>query len=258
MIRPKGLDLFCGAGGCSKGYTDAGIDMTGVDLYPQRHYPYRFAQADWNEYLAEHWREFDFIHASPPCQAYSGMRRITLSRFGVAPEHPDLIAAVRDALIRTGKPFVIENVPGAPLHTQLVLCGAAMGLPHLARHRHFESNLLLMSGPPCQHRRNTYTIGIYGDKPDGRRVSYRQHRLVRVARSLNEAAYEMGIDWMDWNEITQAIPPAYTRFIGTQIMWALGLASNTASSRLPEIAGLWDTAENEALSVAPAAADAHR
>ena len=82
-----------------------------------------------------------------------------------------------------------------------------------------------MSGPPCQHRRNTYTIGIYGDRPDGRRVSYRQHRLVRVALSLDEARYEMGIDWMDWREITQAIPPVYTRFIGTQVLRHLGLAS---------------------------------
>jgi len=225
MKRPKGLDLFCGAGGCSKGYDEAGFDMTGVDIEPQPHYPYQFFQADWARYLAEHWQEYDFIHASPPCQAYSGMRRITLARFGVAPEHPDLIALVRDKLGQTGKPFVIENVPGAPLHTQLVLCAAALGLPHLARHRHFESNILLMSGPPCQHRRNTYTIGIYGDRPDGRRVSYRQHRLVRVALSLDEARYEMGIDWMDWREITQAIPPVYTRFIGTQVLRHLGLAS---------------------------------
>jgi len=78
-----------------------------------------------------------------------------------------------------------------------------------------------MSGPPCQHRRNSYTIGVYGARPDGRRVSYRQHRLVRVASSIGEAAREMGIDWMDWGEITQAIPPVYTRFIGDQIMAAL-------------------------------------
>jgi len=225
MKRPRGLDLFCGAGGCSRGYADAGFDMTGVDINPQPHYPYQFVQADWAEYLTEHWREYDFIHASPPCQAYSGMRRITLARYGSAPEHPDLIPAVREALERTGKSFVIENVPGAPLQTQLVLCGAAMGLPHLARHRHFESNLLIMSGPPCQHRRNSYTIGIYGDKPDGRRVSYRQHRLVRVARSLDEASREMGIDWMDWSEITQAIPPVYCCFIGAQVMQHLWLAS---------------------------------
>ena len=82
-----------------------------------------------------------------------------------------------------------------------------------------------MSGPPCQHRRNSYTIGIYGDKPDGRRVSYRQHRLVRVARSLDEASREMGIDWMDWSEITQAIPPVYCCFIGAQVMQHLWLAS---------------------------------
>lgn len=225
MKRPKGLDLFCGAGGAAMGYHRAGFDMVGVDINPQPHYPFEFHQADWAEYLARHWREYNFIHASPPCQAYSGMRRITLSRFGVAPEHPDLIPAVREALQSTGTPFVIENVQGAPMHTQLILCGASMGLPHLARHRHFESNILLMSGPPCRHMRNAYTIGIYGDRPDGRRVSYPQHRLVRVAQSLDEARQEMGVDWMDWGEITQAVPPVYTHFIGDQVMQFLGLAS---------------------------------
>lgn len=214
----NGLDLFCGAGGCSRGYHDAGIEMTGVDIVPQPHYPYRFVQADWYEYLVGHWQDYDFIHASPPCQAYSGMRRITLARFGSTPEHPDLISAVRDALQRTGKPFVIENVQGSPLYTQIVLCGASFGLPHIARHRHFESNVLIVNAPRCIHRRNTYTIGVYGSKPDGRRVSYRHHRLVRVASSLDEAQREMGIDWMTWYEITQAVPPVFTRFIGDQLM----------------------------------------
>lgn len=221
----KLLDLFCGAGGAGMGYHRAGFEVVGVDIAPQPRYPFEFHQADALEYCALHGQEFDAIHASPPCQAYSGMRRITLARFGVAPVHPDLIASVRDALEQTGKPFVIENVQGAPLHTSLVICGASMGLPHLCRHRHFESNVLIMSGPPCQHRHNEYTIGIYGDKPDGRRVSYRQHRLVRVARSLDEASAEMGIFWMNWKEITQSIPPAYTEYIGRQLLEAVHLTT---------------------------------
>jgi len=203
------------------GYHRAGFEVVGVDHRPQPRYPFEFHQADALEFVVEHSAEFDVIHASPPCQAYTGMRRITLSRFGTAPEHPDLIAATRAALRATGAVYLIENVQGAPLHTQIILCGAALGLPHLARHRHFESNLLLFA-PPCQHRRNEYTIGVYGSRPDGRRVSYRRHKLCRVANSLEEARAEMEIDWMTWAEITQAIPPVYTEYIGRQLMEAIG------------------------------------
>jgi len=202
------------------GYHRAGFEVVGVDHLPQPRYPFEFHQADALEYVHEHGAEFDVIHASPPCQAYSGMRRITLARFGRAPEHPDLIAVTQRALLETGKIYIIENVQNSPLATQIILCGAALGLPHLARHRHFESNLLLFA-PQCSHRRNEHTIGVYGARPDGRRVSYRQHRLCRVASSLEEARREMGIDWMTWDEITQAIPPAYTEYIGRQVMVAL-------------------------------------
>ncbi|MEA3339339.1 MAG: DNA cytosine methyltransferase [Chloroflexota bacterium] len=215
------LDLFCGAGGAAMGYHRAGFEVVGVDHLSQPHYPFEFHQADALNFLSEHGAEFDVIHASPPCQAYTGLRNVTLSRFGTAPEHPDLIVATRAALRATGIVYVIENVQGSPLRTQIILCGAALGLPHLARHRHFESNLLLFA-PPCQHRENEYTIGIYGSRPDGRRVSYRRHKLCRVADSLEEARAEMGIDWMTWAEITQAIPPVYTEYVGRQLMEALG------------------------------------
>jgi DNA (cytosine-5)-methyltransferase 1 len=193
------------------GYYQAGFrDITGVDIEPQPRYPFAFVQADALEFLKEHGHEFDVIHASPPCQAYSGMRRITISRFGSAPEHPDLIAPVRELLEESGKVYVIENVQGSPLHTQLILCGAALGLEHLARHRHFESNFLFVNPPKCCHFQNEYTIGVYGERPDGRRVSYRQHRLGRIASSIGEAQEVMGIDWMEWDEIKEAVPPAYT------------------------------------------------
>lgn len=215
---PRLLDLFCGAGGAGMGYHRAGFDVVGVDIEPQPHYPFEFHQADALEFVAEHGREYDVIHASPPCQAYTGLRNITLSRFGSAPDHPDLIGVVRRELIKTGKIYIIENVQNSPLQTQVILCGASFGLQHLARHRHFESNFLFMGVPKCSHRENEYTIGVYGQRPDGRRVSYRKHRLCRAAKSLDEAQEEMGIDWMDWNEIKNAIPPAYTEWLGRRMM----------------------------------------
>lgn len=219
-MRPILLDLFCGAGGAAMGYHRAGFDVIGVDINPQPHYPFEFHQADSFVYLENaDLSRFAAIHASPPCQAYTRMRNITLARFGkVNINHPDLIAATRSALIATGKPYIIENVTGSPLHTQIVICGASIGLPHMARHRHFECSILLPAPPPCQHYRESYTIGIYGSKPDGHRVSYRQNRLCRVANSIEEARDLMGIDWMDWDEIKNAIPPAYTEWIGNQLL----------------------------------------
>lgn len=212
------LDLFCGAGGAGMGYHLAGFDVVGVDNRPQPHYPFEFVLGDALEFVAEHGREFDVVHASPPCQAYTGMRRITVARFGsVSTEHPDLIDATRRALMETGKPWIIENVKNSPLLTKIILCGVSFGLPHLARHRHFESNILLMA-LPCSHYSASYTIGVYGSKPDGRRVSYRHHRLGRVANSIEEARIVMGIDWMDWDEIREAIPPVFTKWIGEQFM----------------------------------------
>lgn len=220
------LDLFCGAGGAAMGYHRAGFEVVGVDHEPQPRYPFEFHQADALDYVREFGHLFDVIHASPPCQAYSGLRRITLARFGHAQEHPDLIAVTRRALRETGRIYVIENVQNSPLVTQIIVCGAALGLPHLARHRHFESNVLLFA-PACAHRANEYTIGVYGSRPDGRRVSYRQHRLCRVANSLEEARREMGIDWMTWDEITQAVPPVYTEWIGRQLICCKGESDET-------------------------------
>lgn len=215
----KLLDLFCGAGGCAVGYYRAGFhDITGIDINPQPRYPYHFIQADALEYLAEHGHEYDFIHASPPCQAYSGLRAINIARWGSAPEHPDLIVPVREALIASGKPYVIENVQNSPLETQIILCGTSLGLPHTARHRHFESSFLMLGAPKCSHYRSEYTIGVYGDKPDGHRVSPRGQRLSRTASSIDEAGALMGIDWMTWDEIRNAIPPVYTQWIGEQFM----------------------------------------
>lgn len=200
----------------------AGFDVTGVDINAQPNYPFEFVCADWHDYLRDNWQQFDVIHASPPCQAYSGMRHITISRYGSAPDHPDLIAHVRQKLIETGKVYVIENVRGSPVETQIILCGAAFGHERLSRHRHFESSILLPAPPACRCRDNDISIGIYGDKPDGRRVSYRHHKFSRVALSVDEAKNLMQIPWMnEWDEIKEAIPPAYTHWIGNHVRYFL-------------------------------------
>jgi DNA (cytosine-5)-methyltransferase 1 len=217
MIKsaPKMLDLFCGAGGASMGYHRAGFDVCGVDIDPQPHYPFKFVQADALSYLAEHWREYDAFHASPPCQKFTTLQNVNRAR-GLDNDHPDFIEATRRVLIATGKPYVIENVQGAPLLMQIIICGHSVGLPRLARHRHFESNILLFS-TPCTHRGKD-SVGVYGLRPDGHRVSPRGQKLTRVASSITEARDAMGIDWMDWHELKEAIPPAYTEFIGRQIL----------------------------------------
>lgn len=211
------LDLFCGAGGAAMGYHRAGFEVVGIDIKPQPHYPFEFHQADALEYCREHGKEFDAIHASPPCQAYTGMRAITIARYGVAPEHPKLIEPTRQVLIYIGKPYVIENVTRAPIITQIILCGSALGLNELSRHRHFESNILLFA-PKCQCRGKNI-VGVYGAKPDGRRVTCRKYYHGQgVARGLAEGQRVMNIDWMNWDELRLAIPPQYSEFIGKQLM----------------------------------------
>jgi len=210
----KLLDLFCGAGGAAMGYHRAGFtEIVGVDIEPQPHYPFEFVQADALEYCAAHGHEFDAIHASPPCQGYSLSRNN-----GHVKDAPRLIPQVRIALKRTGKVWVIENVPGAPMRNPVVLCGAAFGLGvsgfDLARHRLFEcSQLILTLG--CQHRRGR-TIGIYGN---GTNAFHRR----KFGRNITEAEKReaMGIDWMTRSELNEAIPPAYTEFIGAQLLAAI-------------------------------------
>ena len=221
MTNPRLLDTFCGAGGCSMGYHRAGFEVVGVDIEPQPHYcGDEFVQGDAIEYIQERGREFDVIHASPPCQKHVTLQHINKAQ-GRQNLHVDLIATTRAALIQTGKPYVIENVQGSSLKTQIILCGHSFGLERLARHRHFESNYLLFA-PPCSHRRSTMPIiGVYGDRPDGHRVSERRYRLTRTAKSLEEAIEIMDIDWMTWPEIKEAIPPVYTEWLGRQLLAAL-------------------------------------
>lgn len=209
----KILDLFCGAGGCSVGYARAGFHVVGVDIEPRHHYPFfNVVQDDAIAVLRdiEYVQAFDAIHASPPCQAYS----VSKSIHGSGHKHPDLVGPVRDLLEATGLPYVIENVPGAPLINPTVLCGQTFGLG-VFRHRLFETNW--PSSAP-HHEPHDGTVG------DGRYFTVAGHGGGRSTRdgfhlgSKEEWETAMGIDWMDKDELAQAIPPAYTHHIGGQLM----------------------------------------
>lgn len=204
------LDLFCGAGGAGVGYHRAGFEVVGVDINPQPHYPFEFHQADALEFVSEHGAKFDVIHASPPCQRYSRCTPVMYKN-----NHPDLIDATRVLLEDTGKTFVIENVAGARylLREPLMLCGSMFGLD-VWRHRYFEvwPRLPLFARLQCRHI--SPPVLVTGTT---RRVS-----RGRVEYTAAEKRAAMGIDWMTLAELDEAIPPAYTQWLGTQIIQALG------------------------------------
>ncbi len=208
MGRPLLLDLFCGAGGCAVGYNRAGFDVVGVDIKPQPRYPFRFIQGDALEYLAAHGTEFDVIHASPPCQAYSPLNALQPGK-----EYPNLLPTARRLLNECGKPWVIENVMSAPLGG-IVLCGGMFGL-RTYRHRRFESSVFLWSPEHPRHKILTSTKNRKACWDAGLHASVTGDVGVYVGRLA------MGIDWMNGNELSQAIPPAYTECIGRQLLNAL-------------------------------------
>jgi DNA (cytosine-5)-methyltransferase 1 len=216
--KPVLLDAYCGAGGAARGYQMAGFYVIGVDIAPQPRYAGdEFHRGDAIEFIRRHGRAFDAIHASPPCQAYTAMRRLG-KRAGEGA--PDLVAATRAALARAGRPWVIENVVGAPLRHPLKVCGSSFGLG-VRRHRLFESSEFLL-GRRCQHRQQPHPIGVYGDHPQ--QPGDRTYRVNR-ARTLAEGQAAMGIDWMLWAELTQAIPPAFCEHVGAQLLRALRKAA---------------------------------
>jgi DNA (cytosine-5)-methyltransferase 1 len=213
------LDLFCGAGGASVGYHRAGFEVVGVDVRPMPRYPFEFHRGGALEFVRMRGREFDAIHASPPCQAYSrNMRHLA------APQ-PMLIEQLRELLKRVGVPWVIENVEGAPLPAQddlfggfgTVLCGTAFGL-RVWRHRWFECSFPVFR-PPCRHGTGW---AMNPHNAAGRKRIYRE-----FGRQGPELLWkrEMGVEWMNHHEAREAVPPAYTRFVGEQLMWHLETAT---------------------------------
>ena len=206
MSRPRLLDLFCGAGGASVGYHRAGFDVVGVDLKPQPRYPFEFHQADAMTYPLD---GFDAIHASPPCQGYSVTRHFTTRT-----EYPDLLPATRERLQAAGMPWVIENVPGAPMRADYKLCGCLFNLSRLRRVRWFEVSWPVFElVSPHVHQRDVITVA-------GHDVPSHQRKFGRSV-TLDERKAAMGIDWMGRDELGQAIPPAYTEFIGRRLLEAM-------------------------------------
>jgi DNA (cytosine-5)-methyltransferase 1 len=220
VSRPILLDAYCGAGGAARGYMDAGFYVVGVDLHPQPNYcGDRFVQADALEFLSEVTAGWcDAIHASPPCQHYSEMSHC---RPGLAEDYPDLVGPTRELLQQTGLPWVMENVEGSGLLSQpslygdlsgITLCGHMFGLK-LYRHRLFESSVSLAEPP---HPRHITPGGAAGHWKPGEIISVSGNCYpIALAREA------MGIDWMTRDELAESIPPAFTHFIGNQLLQAI-------------------------------------
>lgn len=201
----KILDLFCGAGGAAMGYHRAFPDaeIIGVDINPQPNYPFTFVQGDALAFLADvDHGDYDFIHASPPCQRFSAMSNC---RPGLADEYPDHIAQTRRHFVRISAPCVIENVPGSPLIDPVELCGQMFHL-ELYRHRLFECSFPVF--PPL-HRKHVIPASKAGHWKPGTVMSVAGH-----VSPIAKARQVMGIDWMTRDELSESIPPAYTEYIG--------------------------------------------
>ena len=214
-MKPKLLDLFCGAGGAGMGYMDAGFDVTGVDIAWQDDYPGDFIDGDALAYLAAHGHEYDVIHASPPCQASSALTKGT----NKGREYLNLIPATRALLALHEVPTVIENVQGSDLRRDMTLCGEMFGLA-VIRHRYFE-----VSGFPAiapEHKKHRGRVAGYrhGAWYDGPYFAvYGEGGGKGTVKQWQDA---MDMHWTNKRKsIAEAIPPAYTRFIGGQLIQLL-------------------------------------
>jgi DNA (cytosine-5)-methyltransferase 1 len=217
-VRPRLLDLFCGAGGAAAGYFRAGFDIVGVDLAPQEHYPFPFHRADAVAFPLD---GFDVIHASPPCQSYSHM---TNCRPGVAGEYPQLIDVMRKRLSAQGRPWIIENVDGSGLASQddffgthgLMLCGSMFGL-ELYRHRLFETSF---PAAAANHPRHLIPASKAGHWEPGTIIS-----VAGNCAPIKLARQAMGIAWMNRDELAESIPPVYSEYLGLALLRHLSEAA---------------------------------
>lgn len=217
MRRPRLLDLFCCEGGASRGYAEAGFDVIGVDIEPQPNYPFEFHQGDAMAWPLD---GFDAVHASPPCQDHSNMSTGLHAKHGTAWMLPRTI----DRLREWNGVWVVENVEGADMPGAVTLCGTEFGLSTrtrdgvfrvLRRHRRFLSNVWLMGAGGCTCSGRP-VVGVYGHGGGG--------RVTRgYTGDLAESREAMGMAWGSRKGVSQAIPPAYTRFIGEQLITALGV-----------------------------------
>jgi len=216
VSKPKLLDLFCCAGGAGTGYHRAGFEVVGVDINPQPNYPFEFHQGDALAYLSEHFEGFDAVHASPPCQASSALTKGTNKATGWGGDHVDLIPATRAFLDATELPYVIENVQGSSLRRDMTLCGEMFGLK-VIRHRYFELSGFDFTPPEHKPHRGRVAGYRHGEWFEGPYFAvYGDGGGKGTVAQWQDA---MGIDWTDVRkEIAEAIPPAYTEFIGAQLM----------------------------------------
>ena len=207
----KLLDLFCGVGGASVGYFQAGFEVHGVDLKHGKRYPFAYLRANVLDIITddEFMQQFDVIHASPPCQTHIITQHLRNAQ-GKSTSKLDLIPETRAALIASGKPYVIENVVGSPLINPIQLCGSSFNLK-VRRHRLFESNMPL-KGSICNHKKQGRPVGVYGSLND------EIPQGGKTATTIDEARQAMGMDWAIWTELVEAIPPVFTKYIGEQIV----------------------------------------
>lgn len=210
------LDLFSCAGGAAVGYHRAGFEVVGVDIDPQPNYPYEHHVGDALLYAAEHGHRFDAIHASPPCQTHSALTEGNRKRPGWSDDHVDLIPETRVLLDRIGKPYVIENVAGAPIRKDVMLCGEMFGLA-VIRHRFFELGGWSASAPahpPHRGRVQGWRHGVHYDGP-----YFAVHGDGGGKGSVADWQAAMGIDWTGVKrEIAEALPPVYTEYVGRALM----------------------------------------
>ena len=203
----KLLDLYCCEGGAGYGFQQAGFHVTGVDLEDQPRHNGSFIKSDAIEYLLDNFMDYDFIHASPPCQKYS---KSSMQFRILGKSYPDLISATRKALISTGKPYSIENVPGSPLINPIVLCGTMFGIPTY-RHRLFETNWILNQPIHPLHLAKNAKMGR--KIKEGEFIQYVGHFSgVKLVQDFT------GCHWMSQYGLAQSIPPQYTKYIGQQFL----------------------------------------
>jgi DNA (cytosine-5)-methyltransferase 1 len=203
----KALDLYCCGGGASIGLHQAGFDVTGVDISHQKHYPFHFIQSDVLELSIDFLRQFDFIWASPPCQKYT----MAGTQWRIeGKEYPDLIDPTRQMLIKSGRPYVIENVPGAPLKNPIMLCGAMFGL-RTYRHRLFETNFPVVQPPHPEHVAKNAKMGRRPKEDEFLQI-VGHFSGVQLAREI------MGLPHLNQYELAQAIPPVYSKYLAEQYL----------------------------------------
>jgi len=225
------LDLFCGAGGASMGYHRAGFDVVGVDIKPQPQYPFPFIQDDAMKVLKDlskaaitmfMGRPVSMLHLSPPCKAHTRAKHLRDAQRHVQSE-PNLLTPSLRLLEDVNIPWVVENVPGAPMPKELVLCGSMFGLK-VRRHRWFctHRDYVLQAPSRCDHENQGKPIGVYhsmNDTPQG--LNTKTGKWVvggSTAKTLLEGQVAMDISWMTWGPLTQAVPPAYTEYIGGSML----------------------------------------